>query len=87
MMNGRFPQVVVYPHAQPMVGGNTLMPMYPFYYNYHQSQTTGLPAHIFTTPSAAGSMMNGAAVPAIFSKPAAIGPNVTGIIYMVDMMS
>ncbi|KAG2723577.1 hypothetical protein I3760_02G176000 [Carya illinoinensis] len=72
IMNGRFPGHV-YP-AQPIVGGNALMPMYPFY-NYHQSQTMGLPnAHIFSA-SAAGPM--NCAVPAIMSKPAAIGPNVT----------
>ena len=65
-MNGHFSQV--YP-GQPMVGGNTLMPMYP-YYHYHQSQTMGLPAHIFS-PTTAGPI---ASVPAIMSKPASIAP-------------
>jgi hypothetical protein len=45
------------------------MPMYP-YYHYHQSQTMGLPAHIFS-PTAAGPI---ASVPAIMSKPASIAP-------------
>ncbi|XP_059457812.1 probable RNA-binding protein ARP1 isoform X1 [Corylus avellana] len=65
-MNGHFSQV--YP-GQAMVGGNTLMPMYP-YYHYHQSQTMGLPAHIFS-PTTAGPI---ASVPAIMSKPASIAP-------------
>ncbi|KAG2729997.1 hypothetical protein I3843_01G268800 [Carya illinoinensis] len=68
-MNGHYSQV--YPAGQAIVGGNTLMPMYPYYHNYHQSQTMGLPAHIFS-PSAARPMN---AVPAIMSKPPPIAPN------------
>ncbi|KAL4621359.1 hypothetical protein ACB092_06G221800 [Castanea dentata] len=70
-MNGHYSQV--YP-GQAMVGANTLMPMYP-YYHYHQSQTMGLPAHIFS-PTTTGPI---ATVPAIMSKPASIAPN-TGTI-------
>uniref|UniRef100_A0A2N9IKB0 RRM domain-containing protein n=1 Tax=Fagus sylvatica TaxID=28930 RepID=A0A2N9IKB0_FAGSY len=66
-MNGHFSQV--YP-GQPIVGANTLMPMYPFYH-YHQSQTMGLPGHIFS-PTTTGPI---ATVPAIMSKPASIAPN------------
>lgn len=66
-MNGHYSQV--YP-GQAMVGANTLMPMYP-YYHYHQSQTMGLPAHIFS-PTTTGPI---ATVPAIMSKPASIAPN------------
>lgn len=71
-MNGYYSQV--YPAGQPILGGNTLMPMYPaaYYHNYaHQSQTMGLPAHIFS-PSAARPIN---AVPAIMSKPPPIAPN------------
>ncbi|VVA12313.1 PREDICTED: RNA-binding [Prunus dulcis] len=68
-MNGHYsPQV--YP-GQPMVGPNTLMPMYPLYHYHHQSHTMGLPAHIFP-PTTAGHV---AAVPTIMSKPASIAPN------------
>ncbi|GMY08700.1 probable RNA-binding protein ARP1 isoform X1 [Fagus crenata] len=66
-MNGHFSQV--YP-GQPIVGANTLMPMYPFYH-YHQSQTMGPPGHIFS-PTTTGPI---ATVPAIMSKPASIAPN------------
>lgn len=66
-MNGHYSQV--YP-GQAMVGANTLMPMYP-YYHYHQSQTMGPPAHIFS-PTTTGPI---ATVPAIMSKPASIAPN------------
>ncbi|KAI3470428.1 hypothetical protein Pfo_027091 [Paulownia fortunei] len=48
-MNGHFSQV--YP-GQAMVGANTLMPMYSLYH-FHQSQTMGLPAHMYS-PTAAG---------------------------------
>ena len=71
-MNGHFSQV--YPAGQAIVGANTVMPMYPFY-QYHQSQTMGLPAatHIFP-PTTAGPIPT---IPAaIMSKPvAAIAPN------------
>ncbi|PON64334.1 Splicing factor-like protein [Trema orientale] len=67
-MGGHFSQV--YP-GQPMMGANTLMPMYPLYH-YHQSHTMGLPAHMFPTTTA-GPIST---VPAIISKPASIAaPN------------
>lgn len=66
-MNGHFSQV--YP-GQPIVGGNTLMPVYP-YYHYHQSQTMGLPAHVYS-PTTGGPINT---VPALMSKPASIAPN------------
>ncbi|XP_028790651.1 probable RNA-binding protein ARP1 [Neltuma alba] len=62
-MNGYYSPL--YP-SQAMVGGNTLMPMYPLY-QYHQTHTMGLPAHIFQPPTA-GHV-------AIMSKPASITPN------------
>ncbi|KAK1571052.1 hypothetical protein Q3G72_011189 [Acer saccharum] len=58
-MNGHYPHVY---QGQPI--GNTLMPMYPLYH-IHQSQTMGLPAHIYP-PTNAGPMTT---VPAIISKP------------------
>ncbi|TQE03801.1 hypothetical protein C1H46_010608 [Malus baccata] len=70
-MNGHYSAPQVYP-AQPMVGHNTLMPMYPLYYHHHhQSHTMGLPAHIYS-PTMAGHV---ATVPTIMSKPASIAPN------------
>ncbi|KAK9283960.1 hypothetical protein L1049_012218 [Liquidambar formosana] len=66
-MNGHYSQV--YP-GQHMVGANGLMPMYPLYH-LHQSQTMGLPAHIFP-PTTAGPM---ASVPTIISKPTSMAPN------------
>ncbi|KAJ4845893.1 hypothetical protein Tsubulata_026860 [Turnera subulata] len=66
-MNGHFSQV--YP-GQPIVGANTLMPMYPLYHYHHQSQAMGLPAHIFP-PTTAGPITT---VPTIMSKPASIAP-------------
>ncbi|XP_038691506.1 probable RNA-binding protein ARP1 isoform X2 [Tripterygium wilfordii] len=66
-VNGHFSQV--YP-GHPIVGANTLMPMYPLYH-YHQSQTMGLPAHIFPQ-STAGHI---ATVPTIMSKPPSIARN------------
>ncbi|KAM3251113.1 putative RNA-binding protein ARP1 isoform X2 [Capsicum annuum] len=57
----------VYP-GQAMMGGNTLMPMYPYYHFHHQSQTMGLPAHMYS-PTAAGPI---AAVPALMSKPTTV---------------
>ncbi|KAM1253085.1 hypothetical protein ACFX2J_041015 [Malus domestica] len=70
-MNGHYSAPQVYP-AQPIVGHNTLMPMYPLYYHHHhQSHTMGLPAHIYS-PTMAGHV---AAVPTIMSKPASIAPN------------
>ncbi|KAK6137779.1 hypothetical protein DH2020_028478 [Rehmannia glutinosa] len=65
-MNGHFGQV--YP-GQAMVGANTLMPMYPLYH-FHQSQTMGLPAHMYS-PTAAGPMPT---VPALMSKPTSMAP-------------
>ncbi|XP_059666128.1 probable RNA-binding protein ARP1 isoform X2 [Cornus florida] len=67
-MNGHFSQV--YP-GQPMMGANTLMPMYPLYH-YHQSHTAArLPPQIYS-PSPAGPMTT---VPTIISKPASMAPN------------
>lgn len=63
-MNGHFSPV------QPMMGGNTLMPMYPYYHFHQQSQTMGLPVHMYS-PTAAGPM---AAVPALMSKPTSVPP-------------
>ncbi|KAK6144867.1 hypothetical protein DH2020_021687 [Rehmannia glutinosa] len=65
-MNGHFGQV--YP-GQAMVGANTLMPMYPLYH-FHQSQTMGLPAHMYS-PTVAGPMTT---VPALMSKPTSMAP-------------
>ncbi|PIN21810.1 putative RNA-binding protein SEB4 (RRM superfamily) [Handroanthus impetiginosus] len=66
MNGGHFSQM--YPgHA--MVGANTLMPMYPFYH-FHQSQTVGLPAHLYS-PTGAGPIPT---VPALISKPTSIAP-------------
>ncbi|KAL0358710.1 UNVERIFIED_CONTAM: putative RNA-binding protein ARP1 [Sesamum angustifolium] len=59
-MNGHF-----YP-GQAMVGANTLMPMYPLYH-FHQSQTMGLPAHMYS----AGPIPTG---PALMSKSTSIAP-------------
>ncbi|XP_059308231.1 probable RNA-binding protein ARP1 [Lycium ferocissimum] len=68
MNGGHFSQV--YP-GQPMMGSNTLMPMYPYYhYHHHQTQTMGLPAHMYS-PTAAGPI---AAVPALMSKPTSVPP-------------
>lgn len=60
-MSGHF-----YP-GQAMMGPNTLMPMYPMY-NYYQSQTLGLPAHLYS-PTAAGPIPY---VPSLMSKPMSI---------------
>ncbi|KAG8390666.1 hypothetical protein BUALT_Bualt01G0107300 [Buddleja alternifolia] len=62
-MNGHYGQL--YPGGQAMVGGNTLMPMYPLYH-FHQSQTMGLPAHMYS-PTAAGPIP-------LISKPTSIAP-------------
>ncbi|CAN6676626.1 unnamed protein product [Malus baccata var. baccata] len=71
-MNGHYSSPQVYP-AQPVVGHNTLMPMYPLYYHHHyQSHTIGLPAHIYS-PTMAGHV---AAVQTIMSKPASIASNI-----------
>ncbi|GAA0152616.1 hypothetical protein LIER_11051 [Lithospermum erythrorhizon] len=59
-MNGHFSQV--YP-------GQPMMPMYPFY-PYYQSQTMGLPAHMYRTIP--GPMT---AVPPMIHKPTSIAPN------------
>ncbi|XP_057475350.1 probable RNA-binding protein ARP1 [Actinidia eriantha] len=65
-MTGQYSQV--YP-GQPVVGANALMPMYPLYH-FQQSQTMGLPAHIYS-PTAVGPMPT---VPALFSKPTSMAP-------------
>lgn len=62
-MNGYYSPM--YP-SQAMMGGNTLMPMYPLY-QYHQTHTMGLPAHIFQ-PTTTGHV-------AIMSKAASMTPN------------
>lgn len=67
-MNGHYSQLYHHP-GQSMVGANALMPMYPFYH-FHQSQTMGLPAHVFP-PTTAGPMTT---VPALISKPASMAP-------------
>ncbi|XP_015577697.1 probable RNA-binding protein ARP1 isoform X2 [Ricinus communis] len=69
-MNGHFSQV--YP-GQAIMGANTLMPMYPLYH-FHQSQTMGLPAHIFPQTTA-GPITT---VPTIMSKPPSIAPSPAG---------
>ncbi|GMI63342.1 ABA-regulated RNA-binding protein 1 [Hibiscus trionum] len=48
-MSGHLAQA--YPAARATVGGNTLVPMYP-YYHYHQSQTSGFPSATHVFPSA-----------------------------------
>ncbi|KAK1286845.1 hypothetical protein QJS10_CPB20g00341 [Acorus calamus] len=67
-MHGQFSQA--YP-MQGMLAPNTtaLLPMYP-YYQYHQSQTMGVPAHVFP-PTTAGPITS---IPTIISKPAAMAP-------------
>ncbi|KAG6402330.1 hypothetical protein SASPL_139208 [Salvia splendens] len=65
-MNGHFGQV--HP-GQAMVGAGALMPVYP-YYHFHQSQTMGLPTHLYC-PTAAGPIPT---VPALISKPTSIAP-------------
>ncbi|CAN4112872.1 unnamed protein product [Withania somnifera] len=66
-MDGHFSQI--YP-SQSMMGGNTFIPMYPYYHFHHHSQIIGLPAHMYSaTP--AGPM---AAVPALMSKPTSVPP-------------
>ncbi|KAG8641919.1 hypothetical protein MANES_12G041300v8 [Manihot esculenta] len=77
-MNGHFSQV--YP-GQPIMGANAVMPMYPFYH-FHQSQTMGLPAHIY--PPATASPIT--TVPTIMSKPPSIAPN-TGNTLFSNMMT
>lgn len=67
-MNGHYSQVYL---GQPMMGANTLMPMYPLYH-FQQSQTMGLPAHIYSPAAPAGPMST---VPALMSKPTSIPPN------------
>ncbi|KAJ9175556.1 hypothetical protein P3X46_014101 [Hevea brasiliensis] len=66
-INGHFSQV--YP-GQSIIGANAVMPMYPLYH-FYQSQTMGLPAHIFP-PTTAG-LIN--TVPTIMSKPPSIAPS------------
>ncbi|KAL6578031.1 hypothetical protein OROMI_010359 [Orobanche minor] len=67
-MSGHFGQM--YP-GQAMLGANPLMPMYPLYhYHHHQSQTMGLPAHIYSH-TATGLMPT---VPGLVSKPISIAP-------------
>ncbi|KAG8645203.1 probable RNA-binding protein ARP1 isoform X2 [Manihot esculenta] len=66
-MNGHFSQV--YP-GQPIMGANAMMPVYPLYH-FHQSQTMGLPAHIFPVPT----NTSVATVPTIMSKPPSLAPS------------
>ncbi|CAK9139748.1 unnamed protein product [Ilex paraguariensis] len=72
MNHGHFSQVYT---GQPIVGANSLVPMYPFYH-FHQSQTMGLPAHVYS-PNTAGPMMTG---PTLMSKPISISPPNTGAV-------
>lgn len=76
-MNGHFPQV--YPGHHAMVGGNTLMPVYPMYYHnhHHHSATMGVPAHHIFPQAAAGPMT---AVPTIVSKPSSITPTTVSLV-------
>lgn len=58
-VNGHFSQV--YP-------GQAMMPVYhPYYQFHHQSQTMGLPAHIYSPTPAAP-------IPTLMSKPTSIPP-------------
>ncbi|KAH7855293.1 hypothetical protein Vadar_023326 [Vaccinium darrowii] len=72
---GQFTQV--YP-GQAMVGGNSLMPMYPLYHyhHHHQSQIMGLQAHIYSPTAAAGPMPT---LPALISKPTPMAPPPTTV--------
>ncbi|KAL3370906.1 hypothetical protein AABB24_007764 [Solanum stoloniferum] len=72
-MNGHFSQV--YP-------SQAMMPMYPYYHFHHQSQTMGLPAHIYS-PTPAGPI---SALPALMSKPTSIPPTAGTIIMMKRMI-
>ncbi|KAK6791757.1 hypothetical protein RDI58_010838 [Solanum bulbocastanum] len=72
-MNGHFSQV--YP-------SRAMMPMYPYYHFHHQSQTMGLPAHIYS-PTPAGPIP---ALPALMSKPTSIPPAAGTIIMMKKMI-
>ncbi|XP_042506068.1 probable RNA-binding protein ARP1 isoform X2 [Macadamia integrifolia] len=56
--------------GQAMVNPNTVMPVYP-YYKFHQSQTMGVPAHMFS-PRTAGPITT---VPTLISKPPAMASN------------
>ncbi|KAK6933306.1 RNA recognition motif domain, partial [Dillenia turbinata] len=75
-MNGHFSQVYAGAGGQHMVGGNTLMPIYPYYHHYPQpqSQTMGLPTHHIFPPTTGGPITS---VPsaAHISKPTSIAPN------------
>lgn len=68
---GYFSSPQVYPGGQAMVGASALMPVYPFYQYLPQSQTMGLPAHVFSPPTP-GPMFSG---PALITKPASLAPN------------
>ncbi|XP_058110151.1 probable RNA-binding protein ARP1 isoform X2 [Magnolia sinica] len=71
-VNGQYSQM--YP-SQGMVSPNAVMPVYHPFYPFHQSQTMGVPAaHVFH-PTTAGPITT---VPALITKPAAMGPN-TGL--------
>lgn len=60
----------VYPR-QGIVGGNTVMPVYPLYQYHHPTETIGLPAHNFY-PTAPWAPFT------IISKPSSIIPH-TGV--------
>ena len=62
-MNGQMCQMRC--QRQTMMGGNTLMPMYPLY-QFHQNHTMGVPAAHFFQPTMP--------MPAIMPKPPAIPP-------------
>ena len=63
-MNGQH----VYPR-QAIVGGNTLMPMYPLYQYHHPTETIGVPAHHNFYQTAPWVPMT------IMSKPSSIVPH------------
>nr|GMD37868.1 probable RNA-binding protein ARP1 isoform X1 [Ipomoea batatas]GME18314.1 probable RNA-binding protein ARP1 isoform X1 [Ipomoea batatas] len=70
-MNGHF-----YHPGQAMMGANTLVPVYPFYQIHHQTQTLGLPAHLYS-PTTPGPVPT---VPALVSKPTSIAPTAAGTV-------
>ncbi|XP_043691601.1 probable RNA-binding protein ARP1 [Telopea speciosissima] len=56
--------------GQRMLNSNSVMPVYPFYH-FHQSQTMGVPTHMYP-PTTAGPITT---VPTLISKPPSIAPN------------
>ncbi|XXG81097.1 hypothetical protein AAC387_Pa09g1811 [Persea americana] len=68
--NGHYSQMYA-AASQGIVSPNAVMPIYPFYHFHHQSQTMGVPAHIFHPPSTAGPITT---IPPFISKPPAMSP-------------